>query len=131
VRIINPAGLVVPRGFGHVAVAQMGILVEVAGQTPVDAEGNLLGGDDIEAQARAAMTNLRTALRAAGAGWEHVVRRTIYTTRPTQFLAIGRGLDSVTGSVPAPPQSIVGVSGLVRPEFLLEIEATAVLSTNA
>lgn len=127
VRIINPAELVVPCGFGHIAVARLGVLIEVAGQTPVDAEGNVLGGGDIEAQARAVMINLRTALSAAGAGWEHVVRRTIYTTRPTEFLAIGRGIDSVTGPVPAPPQSIVGVSGLVRKEFLLEIEATAVL----
>jgi enamine deaminase RidA (YjgF/YER057c/UK114 family) len=58
------------------------------------------------------------------------VRRTVYTTRPTEFLAISRGIESITGSIPAPPQSIVGVTGLVRPEFLVEIEATAVIPSR-
>lgn len=125
--MVNPPNLVAPRGFSHVASVAMGVLVEIAGQTPVDSAGNVVGGDDLEAQARAATLNLRTALSAAGATWEHVVRRTVYTTRPTEFLAISRGIESITGSVPAPPQSIVGVTGLVRSEFLVEIEATAVV----
>ena len=70
------------------------------------------------------MENVGTALRAIGAGWDDVVRRTIYTKHPTEFEAITRAIEAVQGSDRHPPQTILGVTGLALPELLIEIECT-------
>ena len=127
VSYLQPEALQPARGFSHVSLAQGSVLVSVAGQTPVDKNFNVIGRGDLAEQTRAAMRNVQRALAAAGAGWEHVVRRTVFTTRPTEFLAISAAIADVTGEIEQPPQSIVGVTGLVNPDFLIEIEATAVL----
>lgn len=127
VRWFDPEQLQPARGFSHVALARGRTLVSIAGQTPVDRDLEVVGRGDLGAQTRAAMTNLWVALQAAGAGWGHVVRRTVFTTRPTEFLTISEVIREVTGMDAQPPQSLIGVAGLVRPEFLIEIEATAVI----
>ena len=127
VRYLSPTGLQAPRGFSHIALATGTTLVMVAGQTPVGADRNVIGIGDLAEQTRTAMRNLGTALRAAGATWDHVVARRVYTTRPTDFAVIGDAIAEVTGAITQPPQTVIGVTGLARPEFLIEIEATAVL----
>ena len=69
-------------------------------------------------------TNVTVALEE---GWDDVVRRTIYTLRPTEYEAITRAIDAVTGGAEHPAQTIVGVTGLAVPGLLIEIECTAVL----
>jgi enamine deaminase RidA (YjgF/YER057c/UK114 family) len=127
IELIDPPDLQPARGFSHVAVGSGSRLVFIAGQTPVDRAFTVVGPGDLGEQTRAAMRNLHLALRAVGATWADVVRRTVFTTRPTEFLEISRAIAAVTGPVRQPPQSIVGVSGLVNPQFLVEIEATALL----
>lgn len=128
IQLLNPPELQRARGFSHLAIGTGRRLVCIAGQTPVDRDFNLIGPDDLGEQTRAAMRNLQRALAAAGAGWADIVRRTVYTMRPTEFLEIGRAIEDVTGRIPQPPQSIVGVTSLVNPQFLIEIEATALLA---
>lgn len=125
--LINPPELFSPPGFSHIAVGTGARLVFVAGQVALAPDFTIVGGDDLEAQTRAAMESVAIALRAGGAGFEHVVRRTIYTLRPTEFEAIGRGIEAVTGSAAHPPQTIIGVSGLALPGLLIEIEVTALV----
>ena len=74
------------------------------------------------------MRNVETAMDAAGVTWGDIVRRTIYTTRPTEYETITAGIDAVTGGAAHPPQTIVGVTGLALPGLLVEIECTAVLA---
>ena len=88
----------------------------------------LVGGDDLYEQTRAAMENVKVALDAAGATWDDVVRRTIYTLHPTEYETITRAIDDVTGSADHPAQTI-GITGLAVPGLLIEIECTAVLPT--
>jgi enamine deaminase RidA (YjgF/YER057c/UK114 family) len=57
--------------------------------------------------------------------WEDIVRRTVYTTMPTEFETITGGIDEVTGGAEHPAPTIAGVSGLALPGLLIEIEATA------
>jgi enamine deaminase RidA (YjgF/YER057c/UK114 family) len=126
-RDLNPERLHPPPGFSHLSVAEAGRLVCVAGQLALDREFGLVGGDDLQAQAEAAMRNVELALAEVGAGWDDVVRRTIYTLRPTEYEAITAGIDAATGGAAHPAQTIVGVTGLAVPGCLIEIECTAVL----
>jgi enamine deaminase RidA (YjgF/YER057c/UK114 family) len=127
-RLINPPELFPPPGFSHVAVATGQRLVFVAGQTAITPEFAVIGEGDLAAQTRASMESVAIALRAAGAGWGDVVRRTIYTIAPTEFEVIARAIEEVTGETEHPPQTILGVTGLALPQLMIEIEVTALLS---
>ena len=122
----NPPELHPAPGFSHVAIASGTTVVHFAGQAALDTEFGVLGGDDLGEQTKAAMRNVEIALRAAGVGWDDVVRRTIYTLHPTEYETITAAIDEVTGGAEHPAQSIVGVTGLAVPGLLIEIECTAV-----
>jgi enamine deaminase RidA (YjgF/YER057c/UK114 family) len=126
--LVNPPALHPAPGFSHLALAEGRRLVFVAGQVALDREFNVVGGDDLGAQARGAMENVKLALEAAGAGWDDVVRRTIYTTQPTEYEVITAAIDDVTGGADHPAQTILGVTGLAVPGLLIEIEVTALLA---
>lgn len=127
-RLINPDTLHPAPGFSHVAVAEGTKVVHLAGQVALAPDFSLVGRDDLFEQTRAAMRNVEQALVAAGAGWDDVVRRTIYTLRPTEYETITRAIDDVTGGADHPPQTILGVTGLAVPGLLIEIECTAVIA---
>jgi enamine deaminase RidA (YjgF/YER057c/UK114 family) len=124
--LINPPELHPAPGFSHVAVTTGGRQVFVAGQVALDTGFGLVGVDDLGEQTKAAMRNVGLALEAAGAGWDDVVRRTIYTLRPTEYETITAAIDEVTGGAAHPAQTILGVTGLAVPGLLIEIECTAV-----
>ena len=71
------------------------------------------------------MQNVETAIGAVGVTWDDIVRRTIYTTRPTEYEAITSAIDQVTRGAGHPAQTILGVVGLAVPGLLIEIECTA------
>lgn len=126
--LINPPELFPPPGFSHVAVASGQRLVFVAGQTAITPDFAVVGEGDLAAQTRASMECVGIALRAAGADWKDVVRRTIYTVAPTEFEVITRAIEEVTGDSPHPPQTIIGVTGLALPQLMIEIEVTALIT---
>jgi enamine deaminase RidA (YjgF/YER057c/UK114 family) len=126
-KLINPPELFSPPGFSHVAVGTGQRLVCIAGQVALAPDFTILGTNDLGAQTRAAMQSIAVALEAVGAGWEHVVRRTIYTLAPTEFEVISGAIEEVTGSSEHPAQTIIGVTGLALPGLLIEIEATALI----
>lgn len=127
-RLINPPELFDPPGFSHVAVASGQRFVFVAGQTAITPDFAVVGEGDLAAQTRASMECVGIALRAAGADWDDVVRRTIYTVAPTEFEVITRAIEEVTGDSLHPPQTIIGVTGLALPQLMIEIEVTALVS---
>ena len=126
--LVNPPDLHPAPGFSHVAIASGTTVVHLAGQVALDPEFGIVGGDDLGEQTKAAMRNVELALRAAGVGWDDVVRRTIYTLHPTEYEAITAAIDEVTGGAEHPAQTIVGVTGLAVTGLLIEIECTAVLA---
>lgn len=74
-RQIDAPGLPPGPGYSHaVSVDVPGRLVVISGQIALDSAGDLVGPGDLEAQTRQVFANLETALTAAGARWEHVVR---------------------------------------------------------
>jgi len=122
----RPEGSPPAAGYSH-AVAATGRLVIVSGQVPLDADGQLVGRGDPEAQVRQVFANVTTALAAAGAGWADVVRLGYFLTDLAD-LAIVRSVRDEHIAVESPPAStLVQVSGLVNPEFRVEIEALAVV----
>ena len=127
-KLINPPELFAPPGFSHVAVGAGQRLVCVAGQVALAPDFTIMGGDDLGAQTRAAMESVGAALRASGAGWEDVMRRTIYTLAPTEFEVITSAIEEVTGSTEHPAQTIIGVTGLALPGLVIEIEVTALIA---
>jgi len=125
--LLNPSALHPAPGFSHIAVATGSRTIYFAGQVALDPEFNLVGAGDLRAQTVAAMHNLETAMREVDVTWDDIVRRTVYTTTPTEYETITSGIDEVTGRAGHPAQTILGVTGLALPGLLVEIEATASL----
>ncbi|MFG2637205.1 RidA family protein [Streptomyces sp. NPDC048362] len=126
IRIPAPDGVAPAAQYSHV-VSATGRLVAVSGQLALDEDGGLVGPDDPAAQARQVFENLRRCLAAAGAGFEHVVKLTYFVTDMAHMPAIRAARAAHIPDDRLPASSAVRVAGLVAPEFLLEVEATAVV----
>lgn len=124
VEYINPRGLYRAPTYSHVVKA--GNTVYVAGQVARDENGNLVGPGDITAQAVRVFENLRIALAAGGADFRNVVKITIFLTDPRFREALGKVRTQYIKD-PVPASTLVVVAGLAEPDFLLEIEAIAVV----
>jgi len=104
-----------------------GQFVFLSGQIPLDpANGELVGGDDIEAQTAQVMRNLGAVLRAAGGGFEHVVKSTIFLTDLGDFTVVNRVYGGHFEGISPPARATVQVSALPR-GVKVEIEMTAFL----
>jgi enamine deaminase RidA (YjgF/YER057c/UK114 family) len=125
---INPEDLPSPVGYTHVTVATGNRLVFVAGQEPEDEHGNLIGPGDLAVQARQVFANVGRALAAAGALPDQVAKITIFVVRYRRedLPAIEAGRVALFGDH-KPADTLVGVETLSRPEYLIEVEAIAVL----
>ena len=99
-------------------------MVAVSGQVPVDGDGRLVG-EDPEAQMRQVFENLRTALAAAGARFDQVVKLTVFLTDLADLDAFRRVRDEYLDPDRLPACSLVRVAGLVHPAFRVEIDALA------
>ena len=131
VQHINPEGLSKNPAFTNV-VAVTGAVktVYIGGQDAVDASGKIVGKGDIKAQAEQAFANLQTALAAAGAGLEHVVKWNIYVVQGQSLQPGFEVFQRIWGGRPNPPAiTMMFVAGLANPDFLLEIDAVAVVPT--
>lgn len=123
----NPEKLHPAPGFSHIAIASGSTWVHFAGQVALAPDFSVIGEGDLFVQTQAAMRNLQVAMEEAGVKWSDIVRRTVYTTVPTEFALITEAIHSVTDGAEDPAQTIIGVTGLAVPGLLIEIECTAVL----
>jgi len=123
--LVQPAGLWDPRPI-FAQVVQTGKQVYIAGQTSVDEQGNLVGKREIEVQARKIFQNLQKCLESVGADFHHVVKLNIYSTDLDAHRETIRKHRSEYFREPV-ASTTVQVSRLVDPDWLLEIEAIAVL----
>lgn len=125
--LIDPEGLPTPESYTHVAVASGSRMVFVAGQVAEDAQGNLVGADDLAAQARQAFANVGRALAAAGARPQDVAKITIYVVghRPEYLPVISQARIAVFGDH-KPVDTLLGVQTLAYPALLIEVDAIAV-----
>ncbi|MBI3964144.1 MAG: RidA family protein [Chloroflexi bacterium] len=101
-------------------------LIFVSGQISVDASGQVVGVGDAGAQTRQVLENMQTALAAAGATLDDVTKVTVFVTNMADRAAIAKVREEYFTS-PHPASTLVQVSALTRPEYLVEIEAFAVV----
>jgi len=126
-QFINPANLVKPNGYTHVVVAPDGRTVYVAGQVALDSAGQLVGAGDFRAQADQVFRNLRRALASVGGDLQDVVKSTTFITDLEQLPSLREVRARHLPSSHPPASTLVVVSSLARRDFLIEIEAVAVL----
>ena len=106
--------------------ASGGGMLFVSGQVALDASGELVGEGDCGAQARQTFANVGQVLKAAGATWDDVVKLTAFLVDPGDYDAFAAARAEVFPES-GPASSTVIVAALVRPEFLIEIEAVAAI----
>lgn len=121
---LEPAGVARPIGTYSNAIRE-GRLLFIAGQVGVDADGKTVGVGDIGAQTRQALRNIGTILEAAGLSFDHVVKVTVFVTTMENLAAV-QAVRKEFFKPPYPASTLVQVSRLIDPEWLIEIEAIAV-----
>ena len=124
----NPANISRPfANYSLVVTAEGGQkLVFCAGQVAADVNGNVLPPDDFDAQAKMVMDNLTNALAAGGAKLSDVTKVTIYIVNPHD-VPKARGVLQTYFAGHAPGSTLCILRGLAHPNFLIEIEAIAVV----
>lgn len=128
---INPDSLFpsLEHGFSQI-VATTGIkTIHISGQTAWDQHKQIIGGRDLAQQARQALQNVRAAVEAAGGTLADVVALRIYIVnyKPEQADAVGEALREFFPEQSRPASTWIGITTLAVTEFLIEIEATAVV----
>ncbi|MGP3922758.1 RidA family protein [Streptomyces sp. 8N616] len=126
---VNPPELSPPRGFSHAVTATGGRLVFLAGQTALDGDGKVTG-DTLPAQFETALTNLLTALAAAGGAPEQLARVTVYATDVaayrTHAAELGRIWRRLSGR-DYPAMAVIGAVRLWDEQAMVELDGIAVL----
>jgi enamine deaminase RidA (YjgF/YER057c/UK114 family) len=128
VQHINPEGLPA-LGFTNVVTVQGAAkTVYIGGQDAVNAKGEVVGIGDLGAQSRQVLDNVELALAAAGAKLEHVIKWNVYLVQGQDVMPGYKAFQERWGDRPNPPLiTAVFVAGLGRPEWLVEIDAIAVV----
>ena len=122
VRFINRS----PVGYSNVVEVRGGRTLYIAGQVAVDHNGTLVGPADFRAQAKQVFENLKARLAEGKASFKDVVMLNYYVTDATAVQALRDIRNNYVNTENPPASTLVVVKGLVRPEYLLEIEAIAV-----
>ncbi len=126
---INPAGMHRNPAYSQAIIIPAGArLLVIGGQNAVNAKGEIVGKGDMAAQTTQALDNLMTVLKTAGATLDSLVRVGLYMRADADLAAGFKVWMSRAGGLKNPP-TVTGirVAGLAHPDFLIEIEATAVL----
>jgi len=127
-RFLNPPTLHAPRGYSHVVETSPGRTIYIAGQIGLTPDGRLAGGPgDFRAQATQCFENLKAALAAVGAGFEHVVKITNYFVDISHLPIFREVRDRYLGTQAPPASTAVQIGKLAMNGLLFEIEAIAVV----
>jgi enamine deaminase RidA (YjgF/YER057c/UK114 family) len=125
---INPPELCTPPGYSQVVEVNAGRIIFVAGQTALDRDGNVVGSNDFAAHAEQVFRNLAIALEASGCTAANLVKLTVFLTDMYNLAAYREARNRFFASVTppaAPAVTLVEVSKLYGPDFMIEIEAIA------
>jgi enamine deaminase RidA (YjgF/YER057c/UK114 family) len=127
---INPKGLHRTPGYHHVTISTAQRYAHLSGQSPLDEDGVLVGGDDLVAQVNQVAHNIAVALDHIGATPEDVVRAVIYvaSTERADLALVWTALSrSEVGAALSTASTLIGVAQLGYPGQLVEVDITAAL----
>ena len=127
---LKPSGLAPAHGYTHAVVTKPGKLIFLSGQVANDPSGQLVAKGDLKAQTEQVFANLKTALAAAGATFNDVVKITWYIKgyKP-EDLPVLRGIrDKYVNTAEPPASTLIGVASLFQEDYLLEVDAIAVVA---
>lgn len=129
VQHLHPEGLSKNPAFTNVIVVTGNVkTIYIGGQDAVDIAGAIVGKGDLKQQTEQVFRNLLTALQAGGAELEHVIKWNIYLVQGQPIQPAFEVFQSVWGRRPNPPAiSVMFVFGLANPDFLVEMDAIAVV----
>lgn len=118
-------------GFAQVVSAEGKKLIFCAGQTAWDKDNNIIGGDDLAQQMEKTLQNVETAVKEAGGERKDICRLTIYIIdyNPDMLDTIAGVLNNFFDKDSLPANTLLGIQALALPEFLVEMEATAVIDS--
>jgi enamine deaminase RidA (YjgF/YER057c/UK114 family) len=125
---INPPELGTPPGYSQIVEVSAARIIFIAGQTALDSDGNLVGKNDFAAQAAQVFRNLAVALEASGCTASNLVKLTVFLTDMDNLGSYREARNRFFASVAppaAPAVTLVEVSKLYGPDFMIEIEAIA------
>lgn len=128
---INPPELIKPSGFSYAARVRGGATIYFAGQTSVNAAGEIVGAGDIVAQFRQAVANMRVVAQASGATLQDIVKLNIFVTDIAAYLANARNIGAIYREFFGkhfPAMTLVEVKRLFDEKAMIEIEGVAVIA---
>jgi len=125
----NSSQLPPARGYSQVVVATPGKMIFISGQIAMDPSGNIIGAGDLRIQTEQAMRNLGSALDAAGATFDNVVKINWYVKNfnGDQLPLIREIRARYLNQSHPPANTLAGVAELYPPEALIEVEAIAII----
>jgi reactive intermediate/imine deaminase len=112
------------KGYSHAARA--GNTLYIAGQVSQDVDGKLVGEGDLEAQVRQVFENLKNIVEEAGGTLQNIVKKTTFLTHYS-YIETYRKVRSEYFSEPCPPNTLLIIESLALPDYMIEVEAIAVL----
>lgn len=133
IQLVNPPGLATAPSYTHVTIASAGRTAYISGQVAQDASGAVVGKGDIRAQSKQVFENMKLALTGIGASFDDITKLVTYVV----------GLDTASGAAVRevraqyftgahrPASTLVGVTALALPEYLVEVEAVVLLRDPA
>lgn len=126
---INPKGLAPPHGYTHVVATKPGKVIFLSGQVAMDTQGHVVGKNDLRAQAKQVFENLKTGLASSGATFADVVKITWYVKgyAPGNLGILREVRDAFVNKAAPPASTLVGVASLFQDDYLLEVDAVAVV----
>jgi enamine deaminase RidA (YjgF/YER057c/UK114 family) len=113
---------------GYSRAVKIGNVIEVTGTVAVDENSNLVGGNDAYEQTKFILQKIEKVLQQAGASLNDVVRTRMFVTDITRWQEYGRAHGEFFKNI-KPCTSMIEVKGLIAPEYLVEIEATAITNS--
>ena len=132
VKMLNPETMGKPLGqYSQIARVKASELAFIAGQLATDKSGNLVGGDDFDAQCAQVFANIETALKSLGVGWGNVAQFTTYLVHSQDVARLrawrNREFPRLFPDGKYPPNTLLIIDRLVQEAFLIEVQAIAAL----
>ena len=128
--MVTPDGLRKPRGYSQAAVVRTGTIVYLAGQVPTDMSGTLIGAGEFRPQLEQVFKNLDLGIRGVGGTFRNIIKLNYFCVQAVEqaeLRHVNEVRDSYVDIENPPVSTFVFVSRLARPEWMIEVEAVAVL----